>query len=158
MWLQPTKPLGNFFSFWAIMNHYPRWFPCLLLAIFEQFSVYQRLNQVLNPCCPQRSALFLWSCLWHVEYYSWVWQRYRWKGDGFRVLSLLNKVMVWKPLLHTSIQIFWVSPLFPESQTVGTNKQSGISICLIAAGTQLKRWIVNWPIYKEKQRLFNRRT
>ena len=45
------------FFFWTIMNHYPRWFPSLLLAIFQQFSVYQSLNQVLNPCCPQRSAL-----------------------------------------------------------------------------------------------------
>ena len=51
------KATWQFLFFWAIMNHYPRWFPCLLLAIFEQFSVYQRLNRVLNPCCPQRSAL-----------------------------------------------------------------------------------------------------
>ena len=153
MWLQPTKPLGNFFFFERLWTIILVDFPAYFLPFLSNFLFISAWIRFLTPVVHKGQlcqSVFLWSCLWHVDYYSRVWQRYWWKGNGFQGLESFNRVKAWRP--------FWVSPQFPESQTVGTNKQSGISICLIAAGTQLKRWNVNWPIYKEKQRLFNRRT
>ena len=101
------------FFFWTIMNHYSCWFPCLVLAIFEQFSVYQRLNQVLNRGCPQRSALstrFFCNLVSGTYTYSRVWERYRWKGYGCQGPESWNGVKVsFEGLSYTPLSKFSLS-------------------------------------------------
>ena len=75
-------------------------FPAYFLPFLSNFLFISAWIRFLTPVVHKGQLcqpVFLWSCLWHVDYYSRVWERYRWKGDGFQGLESFNRVNVWRP-------------------------------------------------------------